>query len=63
MPIIRSVLAPHSVWESTISVLTVALTSGNKGSVKGVNHHYRSGIKLASLGFGMEGSRRLQRPP
>src|ERR1035437_7715224 len=28
-----------------------------------VNHHYRRVIKLGSLGFGMAGSRRFQRPP
>jgi hypothetical protein len=28
-----------------------------------LNHHYRSAIKLALLGFGMAGSRRFQRPP
>ena len=46
------------------------LTSGDLSVQRGIdlrvcflNYHYRSVNKLASLGFGMAGSRRFQRPP
>jgi hypothetical protein len=41
----------------------ISVQRGKDRRVCFLNHHYRSVIKLASLGFKMAGSRRFERPP